>query len=298
MDKKTQGLFSKTKATALEVKEGTASLAIIENKYKAPMGVASFGLPWADGGYNVKAAGKALQLAEDAKNVPELPAMGVPIVTIDNRDALAQFVNYAPIVSLSKSGDETRYIMNGLAIEREHIVATDGRTLSSYKFNAPLWAESGELNNIILPYGPMLAYSIKKFTLSKIELFKDASRVSFSIRFFFVESGLVLHIACIDGQFPNWTRIVPEYRADDKIGLTIPDKKTLSDHITLFKIKKDGTNRAEFKNDAGQSVFFNVHYMMRALDSGVSVLWGIDPSRAHIGTSGALTYIVMPMQAN
>lgn len=295
MDKKLAGMIGKTKWNTLEVKEGRGAVILTGNTSNLE-GMASFSCPWEDRFYNLKAASKGIQLTEEKGEVPDLSPIGECVASINDPIILAEFAQYLPTIGKYVSDDSTRYYMNGISIERENVVATDGRCLAFYKLASPLW-EGDEFKNIIMYCPPMLFDAIKKFTLAGIEIFGDKARSNFQVKFDFIEYGISFLINCIQGQFPMWTRVVPEYRADEKIGLTIPSKETLKEMETIARIKKDKTHRQEFKDATGRSVFFNFTFLQKIQESGIRELSGVETERAWIGTAGKLTAVVMPMQA-
>ncbi len=104
------------------------------------------------------------------------------------------------------SDDETRYFMNGVFMEKSEdrliMVATDGRRLS-YISNAPE-GEVPEFEGIIIP--PKVLNLVRKLASGEGELkIAVADKILF-IRF----DNQKVTSTLIDGQFPNYSRVIPD----------------------------------------------------------------------------------------
>ncbi len=104
------------------------------------------------------------------------------------------------------SDDETRYFMNGVLFEKQDnkliMVATDGRRLAYISKDAP--ANIQDFNGIIIP--PKMLNIIMKRA-------GDEGPVSISVsdKIIFVKFGSYnLSSVLIEGQFPNYQRVIPE----------------------------------------------------------------------------------------
>ena len=104
------------------------------------------------------------------------------------------------------SDDETRYFMNGVYMEKEDdrlvMVATDGRRLS-YISNTPE-GDVPEFNGIIIP--PKVLNLVRKLASGEGELKLAVSDKILFVRF----DNQKVTSTLIDGQFPNYSRVIPE----------------------------------------------------------------------------------------
>jgi DNA polymerase-3 subunit beta len=97
------------------------------------------------------------------------------------------------------SDDETKYFMNGIYFDEGNVVSTDGRRLfSSQGFD--------KFPAVILPNSKMLEWLLKKGANIKYKIDK-----AFYV-FQFEYKGNVFYYCTtnIEGQFPNWRKVVPE----------------------------------------------------------------------------------------
>ena len=104
------------------------------------------------------------------------------------------------------SDDETRYFMNGVYMEKSEdrlvMVATDGRRLS-YISNAPE-SEVPEFDDIIIP--PKVLNLVRKLASGEGEIrLAVADKILFT-RF----DNQKITSTLIEGQFPNYSRVIPE----------------------------------------------------------------------------------------
>lgn len=104
------------------------------------------------------------------------------------------------------SDDETRYFMNGVFFERKEdkiqMVATDGRRLSFIAKNAQ--ANLPEFPGVIIP--PKILHLVKKLASGQGEI-----RIAVTEKQIFMEfDNQRLSSALIEGQFPNYNRVIPE----------------------------------------------------------------------------------------
>jgi DNA polymerase-3 subunit beta len=104
------------------------------------------------------------------------------------------------------SDDETRYFMNGVFLKKEGekilMVATDGRRLAYIEKNAS--SEIDDFNGIIIP--PKVLTVLLKRAGDEGLL-----RISITDRTIFIQFGSYkLSSILIEGQFPNYTRVIPE----------------------------------------------------------------------------------------
>jgi DNA polymerase III subunit beta len=104
------------------------------------------------------------------------------------------------------SDDETRYFMNGVFFKKEGekiiMVATDGRRLAYIEKNAP--AQIDDFKGIIIP-PKMLNILIKRAGNEGL------LEISITDKIIFIQFGSYkLSSILIEGQFPNYTRVIPE----------------------------------------------------------------------------------------
>jgi DNA polymerase-3 subunit beta len=131
------------------------------------------------------------------------------------------------------SDDETRYFINGIYFDEGNIVATDGRrlfySLGFDKFPA-----------VILPNSKMLEWLLKKGSNIKYKIDKVVSVFQFEYK------GSILFYCTtnIEGQFPNWRKVVPEKQI---YTISIPDIKAWKDiHSKITQLKNKDTNERIF----------------------------------------------------
>jgi DNA polymerase-3 subunit beta len=104
----------------------------------------------------------------------------------------------------SVSDDETRYYMNGVYLERKDgklvMVATDGRRLSYIEKNA----EAPEFSGIIIP--PKALNLIRKLASGQGTMNLAINDKQLYVQF----DNQKIHSNLIEGQFPNYQRVIPE----------------------------------------------------------------------------------------
>ena len=104
------------------------------------------------------------------------------------------------------SDDETRYFMNGVFFEKSEdnfiMVATDGRRLAYIK--KPAASDVKDISGIIIP--PKILNVIIKRAGDEVMV-----RISVNDKFVFIQFGSYkLSSILIEGQFPNYRRVIPE----------------------------------------------------------------------------------------
>ena len=116
------------------------------------------------------------------------------------------FIDMVAQTIFAISDDETRYFMNGVYMEKNEdrliMVATDGRRLS-YISNAPDGTVP-DFSGIIIP--PKVLGLVRKLASGEGELNIAVSDKTLFVRF---DSQKVTS-TLIDGQFPNYSRVIPE----------------------------------------------------------------------------------------
>ena len=138
-----------------------------------------------------------------ADKFPEIPETGEDaFFSLPQKD----FINMVGQTIFAISDDETRYFMNGVYMEKNEanlvMVATDGRRLS-YISNAPE-GDVPDFEGIIIP--PKVLNLVRKLASGEGEL---KLAVSDKILFAHFDNQKVTS-TLIDGQFPNYSRVIPE----------------------------------------------------------------------------------------
>ncbi len=110
------------------------------------------------------------------------------------------------------SDDPTRYFMNGISFDDSNAIATDGRRMF-YSYDKGF----GKYPKVIMPYGKCLLWLLKKGNEIQYKIEKTYSVFKFKYKneqfYYFIQN--------INGQFPNWKRVIPE----NKKQLGLPDIK-------------------------------------------------------------------------
>lgn len=193
-------------------------------------------------------------------------------------------------VNKAVSKEETRYYLNGVYFGKDEVAATDGHRCHTFKYK-PKWkkktVEKGEILHRIsasLIFDALSETKEKSFEISFYENNKFIANVG----------SLIICGKTIDGSFPDYKRVFPEYekkkqfffdRADFKaaqekckdissIGgvnsysVRLSDKKvTVIDHCALVaKESLEFETRSAIKTEIG----FNIHYLMDMCDGVVT----------------------------
>lgn len=138
-----------------------------------------------------------------ADKFPELPD-----VKEDNYFELPQkqFIEMISQTIFSISDDETRYFMNGVFLEkfdsRLIMVGTDGRRLSFIGSDT----EAPEFSGVIIP--PKILHLVKKLASGQGNLLLAVLDKVIFVKF----DNQKLYSSIIDGQFPNYNKVIPEHQ--------------------------------------------------------------------------------------
>jgi len=145
------------------------------------------------------------------------------------------FIEMVSKTLFAVSDDETRYFMNGIFLEKRDdnliMVATDGRRLSYISRRIPVRMEN--LKGVILP--PKILTIVKKLSSGEGSL-----SLALTDKNVFVRMGAThLSSNLIDGQFPDYRRVIPDaqkYRA-------LVDKKALEDALRRVSLLVEQKSR-------------------------------------------------------
>jgi hypothetical protein len=261
-----------------------------------------------DGCYNLQVfidTGKyIIDSTKLADNVPQFPDE-IPENTIVAFDGKAM-ANIATCVSK----DETRYFLNSVYIDatKDKMVATDGRRLATADIHV-----EGTGSAIIPVKNPDIMVNSFGCRYGQQYARFEGDNFEYCVRL-------------IDGQYPNWQRVVPQYE-EPTIVLKVPTVeqfKVLSDIEKLHKAQGEVNHvrrlvctpeetsldfyvcpkkRYEFSCKHSTDIVLcngttavNIDYLKDSHVFGVDKLVGIDGSKSLIGTAGIYTYLIMPMQ--
>ena len=120
----------------------------------------------------------------------------------------AAFIEMITQTAFAVSDDETRYFMNGVFFEQQDgeliMVATDGRRLSLIKKKSE--SDIPEFAGVIIP--PKVLNLVKKLASGEGSLALAVTEKHLFLAF----ENQKLSSALIEGQFPNYRRVVPEHQ--------------------------------------------------------------------------------------
>ena len=158
------------------------------------------------------------------------------------QDANAPFTELYRTLLPFASTDETRYVLNGVAIDVDkkgtHMVATDGKRLTAFSTAAMPITET-----VIIPHSKFLAWTQLgaecRIGVSKEGLFRFVSGPwSFTTRL-------------IEGQFPNWRQVVPRSEGPNGIDLADADLRLLEDAVRTLPGGDEGEKGIHLSAHAG-----------------------------------------------
>ena len=136
------------------------------------------------------------------------------------------------------SDDETRYFMNGVYLEHVDgkliMVATDGRRLSF--ISKDVHADVQEFEGVIIP--PKILSLIRKLSSGEGTLWLAVTDKTIFVKF----DNQKLSSNLIDGQFPNYNRVIPESQ-DHEI---VVNRGDLADALTRVSILAEQKSRRIF----------------------------------------------------
>ena len=145
------------------------------------------------------------------------------------------FIDMVSKTLFAVSDDETRYFMNGIFLEKRDdnlaMVATDGRRLAYITRRIPVRMEN--LKGIILP--PKILTIVRKLSSGEGTLF-----LALTDKNVFIRMGAThLFSNLIDGQFPDYRRVIPEaqkYRA-------VVERRSLEDALRRVSLLVEQKSR-------------------------------------------------------
>jgi DNA polymerase III subunit beta len=145
------------------------------------------------------------------------------------------FIEMVSRTLFAVSDDETRYFMNGIFLEKKDdslvMVATDGRRLAYIGRTIPLRPEA--LKAVILP--PKILTIVRKLASGEGTL-----SLALTDKNVFVRIGATrLSSNLIDGQFPDYRRVIP----DNQKHRAVVDKKALEDALRRVSLLVEAKSR-------------------------------------------------------
>jgi DNA polymerase III subunit beta len=219
------------------------------------------------------------------------------------------------------SDDETRYFMNGVYFEKQDtslvMVATDGRRLSYIRKEVS--GTISDFSPVIIP--PKVLGLVKKLSSGEGEV-----KIAVSEKYIFVRfDNQHIFSNLIDGQFPNYNRVIPEQqphtiRLDKKpllealrrVSLLVEQKSrriylTVNEDIILLKSEESeiGSAKEEIPCDykgSETSIALNYLYLEEPLkvieEEKISILFSDESKAITVVSEPQKEYlhIVMPMQ--
>lgn len=187
--------------------------------------------------------------------------------------------NKLKFVLSAVSEDETRLSMNGIYFDSENVVATDGHKM--------IYTENKSVNRNCIAS----CLGCKKLWGQAKEIYigLKCTKLVFADCVFYVEH--------IEGQFPQYTRVIPEF--SDNYTVTIPAKKELEYFLKKAKVvnARDPELRYQLNNkkDENEFVFFDVRFLLDLEKFGITALYGQDNIKAYTGKHEGMDIVIMPM---
>lgn len=221
------------------------------------------------------------------------------------------------LTSFTISHDEARYILNGILFDLQGrsltLVSTDGRRLSLVKKD-----DLGETGNLqmIVPLKTIQELNRLLKEEGEVKIIYNEKQVCFEL------NGIVVISRLIEGEFPNYSRVIPEEKKDKlkinreaflqavKRASLFTTAETLSIKLEIFKEKmvvskivpEIGEAREEIAIDYGGKEFaigFNPYYLidiLKNLKEEEIPLELEDPDKAGVIRLPHYIYIVLPMK--
>lgn len=179
----------------------------------------------------------------------------------------------------SVSEDEKRLSLNGIYFDSENVVATDGHKM--------IYTENKNVNRNCI--ASCLGCKRLWTQAKEIHIGLKCTKLVFADCVFYVEH--------IDGQFPNYKKVIPEF--SDNYLVSIPEKKELEYFLKKAKItnakKPDVMYKLTNKNNENEFVFFNVTFLLDIEKFGIDTLYGQDNRKPFTGKHEDMNIVIMPM---
>ena len=177
------------------------------------------------------------------------------------------------------SEDEIRYFMNGLYFDNENVVSTDGRKL--------IYTENKNVNRNCIAS----CYGCKKLWTQAKEIYIGLKCTKL------VFSDCELYVGHIDGQFPPYNKVIPEF--SDNYTVAIPAKKELEYFLKRAKVTnaKDPEVRYQLTNKKNEEefVFFDVKCLLDIEKFGITELYGQQDRKTFTVKHEGMSLVIMPM---
>mgnify|MGYP006281621353 FL=1 len=253
-----------------------------------------------------------------SEKYPELQSIGDEhYFSIPQQDVIEMITQTVFAVS----DDETRYFMNGVYFEKDGdalvMVATDGRRLSYIKKETS--GQIPDFSPVIIP--PKVLGLIKKLASGEGEIEMAVSEKYFFVRF----DNQSIFSNLIDGQFPNYQRVIPETQPHSivldkgdltdalrRVSLLVEQKSrriylSINEGVILLKSEESEIGMAKEEiscdfNGPETSIALNYVYLeepLRVMDTDKIAILFSEPSKAITLVSEPkddYLHIVMPMQ--
>ncbi len=159
------------------------------------------------------------------------------------------FIDMISQTIFSVSDDETRYFMNGVYLEHQEgslsMVATDGRRLSFIK--KELNNEISDFESVIIP--TKILHLIKKLSSGEGNLYLAVSEKNIFVKF----DNQKISSNLIDGQFPNYNRVIPEHQ---EFNITV-SKKDLIEALRRVSLLVEQKSRRIYLTFATGTITLN-----------------------------------------
>jgi DNA polymerase III subunit beta len=155
----------------------------------------------------------------------------------------AHFIEMVSQTAFAVSDDETRFFMNGVYLETDEnklvMVATDGRRLSYISEDLP--EGIGDFEGVIIP--PKVLNLVRKLASGEgtLRMAVADKHVFFEFEDHFISSAL------IDGQFPNYRRVIPENQHYQ----ILLDKSELSEALKRVSLLVEKSRRIYLELSSG-----------------------------------------------
>lgn len=162
-----------------------------------------------------------------ASDFPEIDAVKMKPQAVGDK-----FSDALRFVSHFVSDEETRYYLNGVCLEGDLAVATNGHVLGSVSTGLTVEGR---------PIIPRLAVD----AINRIGRPKTVAINGDICRAEFVFDGVKLHTKLIDGTFPEWQRVVPAI-ADNAPAFSIKRSELLAAIRRMSAVRPRGTNPVTF----------------------------------------------------